>query len=119
MEYFTVPLQIVLCRVGKGKKKEKRKKKKKAMLAAEYSPETSRVGESGTVVVQTLCKKLLALISRVVEPKFRPGRPFLGPLREIPVQRGEHDGEMGEGGRKASYLWNVKKSDILVRFQTR
>lgn len=82
MEYFTVPLQIVLCRVGKEGEREgeEKRKKKKAMLAAEYSPETSRVGESGTVVVQTLCKKLLALISRVVEPKFRPGRPFLDPL---------------------------------------
>jgi len=65
-------------------------------------------------------QKLFALISRIVEPKFRPGRPFLDPLVRIPVQRGEHDGEMGEGGRHGGWLFmECRKSDILDRFQTR
>lgn len=54
VEHFIVLLES--SEGGVGEKGGKRKKR--AMRATEYSPESSlsSVGESGTVVVQTLCK---------------------------------------------------------------
>lgn len=77
VEHFIVLLESSEGVGEKGGKKKEKGYARYRIFPRIFSLQRWRIWNSGGT---NIMQKLLALISRIVEPKFRPGRPFLGPL---------------------------------------